>query len=153
MDDLVTAAEVLTEFVNLGMAIVTSGHAVIGAGGPDLIVFEPAVRQPGILIARLEESAAAAAAVIVRSVGVHLDEIFFPHHRFHNKPEVFCNRIPKGFADDLTRILNRKLDLEVLIPVGVDLQFSLPDPFGIIFVDIFYLKGVFDIELFQSCQD
>jgi hypothetical protein len=53
----------------------------------------------------------------------------------------------------LTRILDGELDLQVLVPVAVDLQLALPDPFGVIFIDVFDFKIVLQVELFQSCQD
>jgi len=53
----------------------------------------------------------------------------------------------------LTGILHGKLDVEVLVPVGVDLQLTFADPLGIIFINVFYLEVVFEVEFFQSCQD
>ena len=47
----------------------------------------------------------------------------------------------------------KKFDFQILVPVGIDIQFALPDPFGVVFIDIFDLKFVGNIELFQSCQD
>jgi hypothetical protein len=143
----------LAEFMDLCMAIVAGRNAIVGAGGLNLPVLLLSVCQPCILIARLEKSAAAAAAVIVRPVGEHFDEIFFSHDRLHHKPEIFGNGIAKGFPHNLARILNRKRDLQLLVPVRVNLQFSFPDPFGVVFVDIFNFKGMLDVELFQSCQD
>ena len=143
----------LAEFVNLCVAIVAGGNAIIGAGGLDLIVLQLSVCQACIFIARLEKSAAPAATVIVRSIGEHLDEVFLSHNRFHHKSEIFCNGISEGFPYDLTRILNRELDFQILVPVRVDLQLSLPDPLGIVFINVFDFKGMLDVEFFQSCQD
>jgi len=53
----------------------------------------------------------------------------------------------------LTRILDRKFDLEILVPIGIDLEFAFPDPFGVVLVNVFNLKTVVDIEFFQSFQD
>jgi hypothetical protein len=69
-----------TQFVNLCMAIVASCDAVISAGGFDLIVFQLAVSQALFLIPRLEKTTTTTAAVIVRPVGCHVHEVFFPHH-------------------------------------------------------------------------
>jgi len=46
-----------------------------------------------------------------------------------------------------------KLDFKILVPVGIDFESSFPDPFGIIFVNIFYFKIVLKVEFFQSGPD
>jgi hypothetical protein len=53
----------------------------------------------------------------------------------------------------LARILDGELDLQVLVPVAVDLQTPLADPLGVVFVDVLDDNLVFDVEFFQSCQD
>jgi len=53
----------------------------------------------------------------------------------------------------LTGILHGELDLEVLVPVGVDLQLAFADPLGIVFIDIFYFKIMFEVEFCQSGPD
>jgi hypothetical protein len=55
----------VTEFVDLGVTVVTGGNAAIGTGGHDLIVFRQTVLQPRLLVAGLKKTAAPAAAVIV----------------------------------------------------------------------------------------
>ena len=135
------------------MAIVASGDAVICSGGLDLFVFQFAVCQALFLVTRLEKTTATATAVIVGSVGRHVHEIFFSHHRFDDVTQIFGNGVAVTFADNLAGILNRKFDFKILVPVGVDLQFPLPDPFGIILVNVFNDKIMFDVEFFQSCQD
>ena len=42
MDDPVLTTVMFAEFVNLRMAVVTAGDAVIGARGLDLLIFDPA---------------------------------------------------------------------------------------------------------------
>jgi hypothetical protein len=84
---------------------------------------------------------------------LHVDKIFFAHNGFNHKPQIFGNGIPIAFPDNLTGILDREFDLQVLVPVGVDRQFSFTDPLGIVFINIFYFKIVFQVEFFQSCQD
>ena len=153
MNHLIPSAIMFAQLVNLGMAIVAGGNAIVGAGGLNLIVLQLSVCQACILITRLEKSAAAAAAIIVRSIGKHLDEVFLTHHRFYYEPEIFCNGISECFPYDLAWILNRELDLEILIPVRVDLQLSFPDPFGVVLINVFDFKGMLDVEFFQSCQD
>jgi hypothetical protein len=149
----VIAAVVFTQFVNLGMTVVTTRNTVVGTGGLDLIVFQFAIGQALFLEARLEKTTATAATVIIGSIGCHIDEIFFSHYRLHHVTQIFGNGISVAFADNLTGILNREFDFEILVPVGIDFQFSLPNPFGVIFVNIFNDKVMFDVEFFQSCQD
>ena len=84
---------------------------------------------------------------------MHFDEIFFSHNRLHRVPQIFGHRVPKGLAHQLAGVLNREFDFEVLVPVGIDLQLSFPDPLGIILNDTLDLKVVLDIEFFQSEPD
>jgi len=101
----------------------------------------------------LEKSAAAATAVIVGAVGGHVDEVFLTNDFFHHIPEVFGYGITKGFSNKLARILNGKLYLQVLVPVGIDLQFSFTNPLGVILNDAFDFKVVRNVEFFQSGPD
>ena len=153
MNHLILTAIVLAEFVDLCMTIVARSNAVFGTGGLYLPVLLLSICQPCILVARLEKSAATAAAVIIRPVGEHLDEVLFPHDRLHHKPEILCYGIAEGLSNNLARILDRELDFKLLVPVRVDFQLSFPDPLGVVFIYVFNLEGMLDVELFQSCQD
>jgi hypothetical protein len=53
----------------------------------------------------------------------------------------------------LAGVLNREFDFEVLVPVGIDLQFAFTNPLGIILNDTFAFKVVLDLEFFQSEPD
>jgi hypothetical protein len=53
----------------------------------------------------------------------------------------------------LTGILHGELDVEVLVPVGVNLQLAFADPLGIVFINIFYFEVVFEVKFFQSGPD
>jgi hypothetical protein len=77
MHDGVITAIVLAEFMNLGMAIMATGNAVIRTGFFDLFVLQPAESQSLFFHAGLEKSAAAATTVVVGPVGDHIDKIFF----------------------------------------------------------------------------
>jgi len=153
VDHRVSAAIVLAQFMYLGMTVVTARNTIISPGCLDLLVFHFPVFQPLLFKAGLEKAAAAAAAVVVRPVGGHVDKVFLPHNRFDHIPEIFGNRIPIAFPDDLARVLNGKLDLSILVPVRIDLQFAFADPAGVIFVDAFDFKIVFEVEFFQSGPD
>ncbi len=53
----------------------------------------------------------------------------------------------------MARILNSKLDLQVLVPVAGYFQLSVFDPLGIILNDAFDLEVGLDIEFLQSEPD
>ena len=153
MHHLVVPLVMFAQFVDLCVAIVARRHTIGGARGLDLIVFEPAVFQPRLFVAGLEKTAAPTAAVVVGAVGHHIDEVFLAHHGLNYEAQILGNGITVGFADDLTGILGGKLDFEVFIPIGIDLQFALANPFRVIFVDVLDFKVVGNVKFFQSCQD
>ena len=153
MHDGIIAAVMLTELMNLGMAIMAAGDTVIRTGILYLLVLELAEFQTLIFHAGLQKTAPPAATIIVRPVGMHINKIFFPDDRFNHIAKVFGNRIPKSLAHDLTGILYGKFNFQVLVPVGIYLEPSLTNPFGIVFVDVFDDKVMLDVEFFQSCQD
>ncbi len=149
----VVAAVMLTEFMDLCMTVVAGRDAVIGTGGLDLIVFDFSIDQTLVLESGLEKSPAAAAAEVVGFIGGHVYKVLFPHHRLHNKPQIIGNGIAIAFPDNLAGILNGELDFEILVPVGIDLETALPDPFGIILINVLYFKLVGNVEFFQSGPD
>ena len=153
MHDGVITAVMLAELMNLGMAIMAAGDTVIRTGFLDLLVFQPAECQTLLFHTGLEKPAAATAAIVVGPVGNHIHKIFFSDNRFDHISQVLGNGIAKSLAHDLTGVLDGEFNLEVLVPVGIDLEPSFPDPFGIVFIDVFDDKVMLDIELFQSCQD
>ena len=135
------------------MAIMATGDTVIRTGRLYLVVLQLAKFQTFFLHTGLEETAAPAAAIIIRSVGFHINKVFVSNHRFDHISQVFGNRIPKSLAHDLTGVLDGKFNFQVLVPIGIDLELSLTDPFGIVFIDVLDDKVVLDVEFFQSCQD
>ncbi len=124
----------MANIVNLSMTVVTTGNTIIRTGLHYLIKFELAVGPPFLLKAGLEKSAAAAAAIIVRSIGGHLNDVFFADNLFHDITQIFGNGFTIAFPDNLAGILDGEFDLPLLIPVGVDLQAPLPDPFRIVLI-------------------
>jgi len=84
---------------------------------------------------------------------MHFNKIFFTHNRFHRIPKIFGHRIPKGLSHQLAGILNREFDFQILVPIGIDLQFAFTNPLGIILNDTLYFKLVLDLEFFQSDPD
>jgi len=101
----------------------------------------------------LKVSATATAAVVVRHVGSHINEIFLPDYRLDRKSEVFGHWITKGFSHQLAGVLNREFYLQVLVPVGIYLELSFPDPFCIELNDAYYLEVMLNVEFFQSTLD
>ena len=125
----------MSQIVHLGMTVVAAGDAVIGAGLNDLIILELAVIPAGIGESRLQESAAAAATVVVRFVGCHLDDVFFTDDRFDHKPKIIGNLVPIPLPDDLTGVLDGELDLTLAVPFGTGLEAPFTDPLRVILVD------------------
>jgi len=144
---------VLGKIVDLGMAIMARSNAVISFRRHYLVELNLAVCATFIRKSRLEESSPSATAEVVRLVGPHFDKIFFPHNGLYHVTQIVCHWIPEAFAHDLTRVLHRELDLSILVPVGVDLELSFSDPFGVILIDARNLEVIRDFEFLQSFQD
>jgi hypothetical protein len=153
VDHRVATAIVFAKFVDLGVAVVATGDAVVGAGGLDLLILEAAILQALLLETGLEEAAASAAAEIVGTVGGHIDEVLFAHHGFDHEAQVLGDGVTVAFAHDLAGVLNREFDLQLLVPVAVDLELALPDPLGVVLVDVLDFKIMFEVEFFQSGPD
>jgi hypothetical protein len=153
MNGMVFAFIVFANIMNLRVAVVARRDALMRFCVYDLIEFQFSVSAPLFRIPRLQESAAAAATIIVRAVGRHINEVFFSYNRFYHKPEVFRHRIAETLTHQLTRILNSKFDLQILVPVGIDFQFSFPNPLGIILDDTFDFEFERNVEFFQSGPD
>jgi hypothetical protein len=153
MNHRIISAIMFAELMNLGMAIMTAGNAVIGTGCLDLLVLQSSVFQALLLESGLEKTTAATATVVVGPVGLHINKILFAYNGFDHETQVFGDRITITFSNNLAGILYRELDFQILVPVGIDLQPAFTDPFGIIFIDVFDFKIVFDIKFFQSGPD
>jgi hypothetical protein len=149
----VSASIMLAQFMDLGVAVVTPGNTVVGAGVLDLLVFKPSVFKALFLETGLQEPASAAAAIVVGAVGLHIDKIVLPHDRLDDIAQVLGDRVPVTFPNDLTRILYREFNFPVGVPFRTDLKFAFTYPFGVVLVDVFHLKAVFQIELFQPGPD
>jgi len=143
----------IRQVVNLSMAVVTGRDTIGGPGSQNLIGFAFTVGPAFIRISGLQKTAPAAAAVVVGAVGVHVDEVFFADHSLDHVAQFLGNGITKGFAYQLAGILNGKLDLAFLVPIGADLEFALADPLGIVLNDAFDFEIVIDVEFFQSGPD
>lgn len=109
----------------------TGCYAVLSSGGLDLIKLYLTIFMACFSITGLKVASAAAAAVIIGFVRGHVNKVFFTNNRFDNKTEIFSHRIAQRLSNQLTGILNRKGDLKVFIPVGIDLELAIPDPLGV----------------------
>jgi hypothetical protein len=108
---------VISKIMDLGMTVVASGNAIISASRHDLVKFYLSVLMSGIRVTGLQISAATAATVIVGLVGIHFNKVFFSHNGLYHIAKIIRHWISKAFAHDLARILNRKLDLQILVPI------------------------------------
>lgn len=153
MYGFVGSMKMVPDIMNLGVAVMATGNTIIGSGGDNLVKFHLAVgpalfREPG-----LQKAATATAAIVIRFVRGHFDDVFLTDHRFDDIAQIIGNGVAKAFADDLAGILNREFYLQILVPVGIDLQSSFTDPFRIVLINRGYFKVVIDIEFFQSGPD
>jgi hypothetical protein len=146
MRRMVVPAIMFFQIVNLRVAVMAWCQAVISPGFYDLFKLTFAVISPGLGKSGLQKSTTAAATVIVRSVGIHINKILFTYHRFYNKSHVFRHRITEALSYQLAWILYRKLYLQVLVPVGIYFQLSFPNPLSVILNDTFALKVVLNVE-------
>ena len=117
MNNGIIAAIMFAEFMNLGVAVMTARNTIVCAGFLYLFILESAEYQTLLLEAGLEKATAPPAAIIVGSVGLHIDKIFFTDHRFDHVSQIFGNGIAKRLAYDLTGVLDGEFNLEVLVPV------------------------------------
>jgi len=133
----VVAAIMMAQLMNLRMTVMAGGNAVIRAGGLDLLIFHLPVSQTFLFEARLQKSATATTTVVVGTVGLHVNEVFFTNNGFHNKTQIVGNGIAIAFSDNLAGILYREFNFQVFVPVGTGFKPTFTDPFCIIFVNVF----------------
>jgi len=143
----------LGQIVDLGVTVVAGCDAVFGLGCQDLVGFAFAIGAAFFRVACLEKTAAATATVIVGTVGIHFNEIFFTHYGSDHITQVFGHRIPKGFSYQLTRILYSEFDLALPVPLGADLEFAFTDPLGVVLNDAPNFEFVVNLEFVQSGPD
>jgi hypothetical protein len=79
-------------------------------------------------------------------------KVLLAHHGFDHEAQVFSNGIPVAFAHDLAGILDREFDFQVLVPVGVDLEFALTYPCGIILVNVLTSKLCSRLNFFSPAR-
>ena len=135
------------------MAVMAWGYAVSCACVLYLLILQFPVSTPCFRKSRLEKTSSSTAAVIVRPVGSHVYKILFADNSFNHKSQIFGDGISETLPYKLAGILNREFHLQFLVPLGIDLQLSFPDPLGIILNDALNFKIVGDVEFFQSGPD
>lgn len=118
MDSMPFFPVVFGKVVDLGVAIVAGGDAVMGAGSQNLIALPQTIGPTLLGESCLEGSSAATAAIIVGFVGVHIHEVFFSNEFFDHEAEVVGNGVPQGFAHQLARVLDGELQSQLCIPIA-----------------------------------
>ncbi|RZB31229.1 MAG: hypothetical protein SRB2_04754 [Desulfobacteraceae bacterium Eth-SRB2] len=153
MSRLVFPVIMFMQIVNLCVAVMAGRNTVIRSCCHYLLKFPFAVFASGFGKSGLKEPSSAATAVVVRLVGSHFYKIFLAHNCFNNIPQVFCHRVAQTLANQLAWVLYSKFYFQVFVPVGINFQFSFPDPLGIILNNALDLKIVIDVEFFQPDPD
>ncbi len=153
MSRMVFPTIMFMQIMNLCVAVMARRNTVICSCRHYLLKFAFAVIAPGFGESRLKESSSSATAVVVGLVGSHLYKIFRTHNCFNNIAKVVCHRVAQTFANQLAWVLYRKLYFQLFIPVGINFQFSFPDPLGIILNNALALKIVLNVEFFQPDPD
>jgi hypothetical protein len=153
MSRLVFPAIMFMQIVNLCVAVMAGRNTVIRFCSHYLLIFAFAVFASGFGKSRLKEPSAAATAVVVRLVGRHLYKIFLAHNCFNNIAKFVCHRVAQTLANQLAWVLYSKFYFQIFVPVGINFQFSFPDPLGIILDNALALKIVLNVEFFQSDPD
>jgi hypothetical protein len=143
----------LSQIMHLGMAIVARGDGILSPCGLNLVELYLTIFTALFGKARLQKTTAAAATVVVGFIGRHVNEVFRTDNLFHHIAQVVGYGVAKGFSNQLAGVLNSEGHFQVLVPVGADRQFSLPDPFCVILNDAGDLEVVFNVEFFQSGPD
>ena len=135
MNRVIGPSKMVTDVVNLRMTVMTAGYTIICAGLHYLIKFEFAVVPSFLLKPGLEKTAAAATAIIVGSIGGHLNDVFGANDLSDDIAQILGDSLAIALSDNLAGILDGEFDLAFLIPVGIDLQASFANPFGVILVN------------------
>ena len=143
----------LTHVFDLGVAVVAGRDDILRAGGHDLIELDFAVGPTLVGKPALQGAAPATAAVVVDSAGDHVHEIILTDDGLDHEAQFIGHLLAQGLADDIARILDRELDLQVPVPVGVDLELALTNPLGVELDDTGERKAVGNLEFSQSFQD
>lgn len=121
MNGMKAAFIMLTQIMNLGMAVMARCNAVGSTGVHNLIEFSLSIGATRIRKPGLQKPAPAPTAEVIGKIRGHVHIVFLAYHRLHNKPQVMGDRIPKGFTNQLARVLNRKFNFKIPVPLGADL--------------------------------
>lgn len=139
--------------MDLCMTVVATSNYITCLGGLDLGVLDLSVFQTLFLKTRLEITTTAAAAKVIALVRISIHKIFFANAGLDNKTNVIGSCVAIGFTDDVARVLNGEFYLKILVPIGTGLESALADPFCVVLIDGSNFEVVWDVVLFQSCQD
>lgn len=143
----------ITQVMDLRMAVMTWGNTVIRLSVEDLVNLQLTIQATLFRKTGLEESTTTAATEVVGLVGIHLDVVFFTNNFFYNKAKIVGNRVTKGFAYQLTWILNGEGNLAFLVPVGTWVQLAFTYPLCVVLDDRLDFKVRSKTEFLQSGPD
>lgn len=117
MNHRVVSTIMLAQFVDLGMTVVTACNAVICPCSLNLCIFNFSIFKALVFKTGLQKTTAAAAAIVIGSIRLHIYKVFFPYNGFDDKSQILCNRVSIAFSDNLARILNCKFNFKIFIPI------------------------------------
>jgi hypothetical protein len=93
MNRIIGGLIMLGQIMYLGMTVVTGSNRVIGPGSKYLIQLKFSVLPPFLGVRGLQESASAAAAVVVGFVGIHVNVVLFTDYGLDHKSEIIGHRV------------------------------------------------------------
>ena len=96
----------------------------------------------------VDETATRLTAVVVLVPRLHIAEVFAD-----GVDDVAELVVEAASAHDVAGVLDREFDFRILVPIGIHVEFPLPDPPGVVFDDAFDLKVMRNVELGQSDPD
>lgn len=128
---MVIGPVMMADILNLAVTVVTGCNDIIGARGHNLVEFYFAVRTSCVREPGLQRAAAAAAAIVIVPVGHGVDEIFFADNGFYHESQIIDDFVRPALPAYIAGVLNGKFGPDIFIPVGINLQFTFPDPLGV----------------------
>lgn len=109
MDRMKLALKMLRQIMDLGMTVMARCDAVIGSSCLNLVEFDFSVNSSFLFSSRLQKASASSAAVIVGTIGGHIDKIFLPNHFSDYIPHIIGSGVAKALSDQLTGVLQGEL--------------------------------------------
>ncbi len=99
------------QVMDLGMAVMTWRDGIIRTRAHDLLGLQPPIFPACLGKSRLQETAPAAATVVVGLVGRHVDEVLLADDLLHHVAQIIGHGVAESLSDQLTGVLNGEGDL------------------------------------------